>query len=74
MQSVRACGEGIETLENFTYLGSVLHNDNGSSQYWPGPQHHGFAQHEYLVLSVSVQMNKDSDLQVASDPCLILWL
>ncbi|XP_069973561.1 uncharacterized protein [Penaeus vannamei] len=26
VQSVRACGEGIEVRESFTYLGSVVHN------------------------------------------------
>ena len=32
VQSVHACDEDIEILKNFTYLGSVLHNDGGSSQ------------------------------------------
>ena len=32
VQSVNACGEDIRILENFTYLGSVMHNDGGSSQ------------------------------------------
>ena len=27
VQSFHTCGEDIETLENFTYLGSVVHND-----------------------------------------------
>ncbi|XP_045110009.1 uncharacterized protein LOC123503949 [Portunus trituberculatus] len=31
VQSVRACGEDIEILENFTYLGCVMRNDGGSS-------------------------------------------
>ena len=31
-QSVQVCGEDIEILKNFTYLGSVVHNDGGSSQ------------------------------------------
>ena len=30
--SVHACGEDIEILKNFTYLGSVVHDDGGSSQ------------------------------------------
>ena len=30
IQSVRACGENIEILDSFTYLGSVVHNDGGS--------------------------------------------
>ena len=29
--SVHVCGGNIEILENFTYLGSVMHNDGGSS-------------------------------------------
>ncbi len=32
VQSVRACGEDVEILQNFTYLGSVLNNDGGSRQ------------------------------------------
>ena len=32
VQSVHACGEDIEVLESFTYLGSVVHNNGGSSQ------------------------------------------
>ena len=33
LQSVHACGENIEILKSFTYLGSVvIHNDGGSSQ------------------------------------------
>ncbi len=30
VQSVNACGEDIEVLEIFTYLGSVVHNNGGS--------------------------------------------
>ncbi len=30
MQSVRACGEDIQILESFSYLGSVVHNSGGS--------------------------------------------
>ena len=29
-KSVRVCGEDVEILESFTYLGSVVHNDGGS--------------------------------------------
>ena len=29
VQSVHACGEDIEILKSFTYLGSVVHNDDG---------------------------------------------
>ena len=39
VQSVHACGEDIEILENFTYLGSVVHNDGGSTKevlLWSG--------------------------------------
>ncbi|KAG0729698.1 Retrovirus-related Pol polyprotein from type-1 retrotransposable element R2 [Chionoecetes opilio] len=32
VQSVHACGEDIEILESFTYLGSSVHNDGGSRQ------------------------------------------
>ena len=32
VQSVHACGEDIEILKNFTYLGSVVHNDGESTQ------------------------------------------
>ncbi len=32
VQSVHACGEEIEVLESFTYLGSVVHNNGGSGQ------------------------------------------
>ncbi|KAG0724373.1 putative uncharacterized transposon-derived protein F52C9.6 [Chionoecetes opilio] len=32
VQSVHACGEDIEILETFTYLGSTVHNDGGSRQ------------------------------------------
>ena len=30
VQSVRVCGEDIDISENFTYLGSVVHNNGGS--------------------------------------------
>ena len=32
VQSVHECGENIEILKNFPYLGSVVHNDDGSIQ------------------------------------------
>ncbi|KAG0713639.1 Pikachurin [Chionoecetes opilio] len=32
VQTVHACGEDIEILESFTYLGSAVHNDGGSRQ------------------------------------------
>ncbi|KAG0718623.1 Transient receptor potential channel pyrexia [Chionoecetes opilio] len=32
VQSVHACGEDIEILESFTYLGSAVHNDGESRQ------------------------------------------
>ena len=32
VQYVHACGEDIEILKNFTYLGSVVHNDGGSKK------------------------------------------
>ena len=36
--SVYACGEDIEILENFTYLGSVVHNDGSNQEvvWWIG--------------------------------------
>ena len=73
---VHACGEDIEILEKFTYLGSVVvHNDGGSSQQVTRRiVLYGLTQHEYLALSIPVQTNKDSYLQVACDPCLTLWL
>ena len=40
--SVYACGEDIEILKNFTYLGSVVHNNSRSSQevtQWIGLAH-----------------------------------
>ena len=32
VRSVHACGEDIEILDSFTYLGSVVHNNGGSRQ------------------------------------------
>ncbi len=32
LQSVHACGEDIEVLESFIYLGSVVHNNGGFGQ------------------------------------------
>ena len=78
IQSVHVCGEEIEILKNFTYLDSVVHNESVKPKRhmadWPGPRRYGFAQHEYLAFSIPVQMDKDSDLQIAGDPCLTLWL
>ena len=34
----------------------------------------GLAEHEYLLLQVFVQMDKDLDLLVAGDSCLTVWL
>ena len=78
-QFVHACGEDTEILKNFTYLGNVVHDDGRSSQEVTkriglAPWRYGFAQHEYLALSIPVQTDKDLDLQVAGDPCLTLWL
>ena len=39
VQSVHAYGEDIEILKTFTYLGSVVHNDGGSTKevlLWSG--------------------------------------
>ena len=68
VQSLHACGEDIEISEKFTYLGRVMHNDGGSSNK------DGVARHEYLALSVPLQTDEDSDLLVAGDPGLTLWL
>ena len=64
-------------MKNFTYLGSVVHNDGGSNQEVTPPigLAHGvmnFAQHGYLALSIPVQTDKDLYLKVAGDPCLTL--
>ena len=67
VQCIHACGEDIDILESFTYLGSVVHN-NGYGLA------HGLAQHEYLALSVPVQTDKDSNLQITGDPFLTVWL
>ena len=40
----------------------------------PGLRRDRRAQHEYLALSIPVQTDKDSDLQVTGDPCLTPWL
>ena len=38
VQYVHVCGEDIEILENFTYLGSVVHNDGSNQEvvWWIG--------------------------------------
>ena len=52
----------------------MVGNINISLVNWPGTRCYGFFQHEYLGLSVIVQTDKDSDLHVAGDPCLTIWL
>ena len=32
VQSIHACGRGINILDSFKYLGSVIHNNGGSRQ------------------------------------------
>ena len=32
LQSIHACGEDIDILDSFTYLGSVVHDNGGSRQ------------------------------------------
>ena len=42
VQSIHACGEDIDILQIFTYLGSVVHNNGGSRQEvlrWIGLAH-----------------------------------
>ena len=86
-QSIHECGEHINILDSFTYLDSVVHNNGGSHQevLWRNAwlMVYGLAQHEYLALSVPVQtdkdlipvqMDKDSNLEVADDPCPTVWL
>ena len=79
VQSIHVYGKDIDILDSFPYLGSVAHNNGGSRQevlWWIGLAHdvYGLAQHEYLVLSVPVLTDRDSNLQIASYPCLTLWL
>ena len=79
-QCIHVCGEDIDTLDTFTCLGNVVHNNDGSQHevlWWiglPGPWCYGFTQHEYLALSVPVQTDKDSNFQITGDPCLTVWL
>ena len=61
------CGEDINILESFTYLGSVVHNNGRLT--WRMVLWTRLAR----TLGV-VQTDKDSDLQVADDPCLTVWL
>ena len=80
VQSIHACGEDIDILDSFKYLGSVVHNNGGSRQEIlrqigrPSPWCYGLTQHKYLELSVPVQMDVDSNLHIAGDPCLTVWL
>ena len=42
VQSIHVCGEVIDILESFTYLGSVVHNNGESRQealWWIGLAH-----------------------------------
>ena len=78
VQSVHACDEVIEILKNFTYLGSVVITMVSR----PKKSHGGLAwptalwtrSTRYFALSIPVQMDKDSNLQVAGDLCLTQWL
>ncbi len=80
VQSVHACGEDIEGLESFTYLGSIVHN-NGRSDHevirqigLAYIQCYGLTQREYMDLSVPMEEDKAPHLQVACAPCLTVWL
>ena len=67
------CGEDVDILESFDYPDSVNHNNGESRQVvspWIGLAHG--VMHEYMALSVPVQTDKDSNLQVAGDPCIIV--
>ena len=59
---LHACGKDLDILECFTYLGIPMMSHI--------KKFYGHAQHEYLALLVTVQMDKDLDLQVNGDPCL----
>ena len=77
VQCIHACGEDIDILDSFKYLGNVVHNNSGSRQEVLrriGIYCYGLAQHEYLALSISILTDKDSNLQIASDSCLTVWL
>ena len=77
VQSIHACSENIDILDSFTYLGSVVHNNGGSCQEvlrWIGPWCYELTQYKYLALVEPVQTDKGSNLQVAGDPCLTVWL
>ena len=43
VQYIHACGEEIDILENFTYLVSIVHNNDGSCQeiFWQISLAHG---------------------------------
>ena len=71
IQSVHVFGENIEILKNFTYLGSVLHNDGAPSQKLTRRTELWIRSTRVLALSISVQTDKDLDLQLAGDPCLL---
>ena len=78
VQSVHACGKDIKILENFTFLGREVHNDGESSQ--EVTRRIGLAHGVMDSLNTSIWRcrylcrQKDSDLQVAGDTCLTLWL
>ena len=79
VQSVHACGEDIEILKSFTYLGSVVHNEGGSSQ--EVTRRIGLAHGVMDSLNTSIwrcrylcRLTKIRIFQVAGDPCLTLWL
>ena len=77
VQSIHACGEDIDILDSFTYLGIVVYNNGGSCQEVIrqfGPQCYGLTELEYPALSVPVQTDKDSNLQINGNPCLTVWL
>ena len=76
VKSIHACGEDIDILDSFKYLESVVQNNGWSHQEvlrWIGLAH-GVMDSLSMVLSGSDQMDKDSNLQIAGDPCLTVRL
>lgn len=67
--------EDVEILEIFTYLGSVVKNNDESPESFMvgclGPLGHEHAHHKYTAFSVSAQ-DRNLDLQVLCALCLTL--
>ena len=72
VESIHACGEVIDILDSFKYLGSVVYNNGESRQ--EVLRQIGYNWNEYLALSVPVQTDKYFNLQITGDPCLTVRL